>query len=204
MRILSYSQPEGNNGLCSTTHISATSTHAYFIFNAFNALFFCLCYSLVSWLLPLAPRDDGCRDALTKFLCGRFFPECDRTQRLLIPTPIGTFQLPIVLPRLPCRSICHNYARTCDPMLKYMSTASQLPSTDSRAAIFFACFAQNLAANCTSQLLSPPLRNCDGKLKTLDWTIFPLCQPALVPTISLRCATLSMTRPYVRVVICVL
>ncbi len=146
----------------------------YFVVNLLTAFFLCLCCSLVSWLLPLAPRDDGCLDALTKFLCGRFFPQCDRTQRLLISTPTITFQLPIVLPRLPCRSVCRNYARTCEPMLKYMATASQLPSTDPQTATLFACFAQNLAANCTSQLLSPPLRNCDGEITNIGLDDCPI------------------------------
>jgi hypothetical protein len=80
--------------------------------------------STISWLLPLAPRDDGCRDALAKFLCGRFFPQCDRTQRLLIPiSPTITYPLPIVLPRLPCRSLWR------DVLCGAKGSASDQPAT---------------------------------------------------------------------------
>jgi hypothetical protein len=122
----------------------------------------------LAFIIPLVPVADGCRDALTLFVCSNVFQRCDRTQKIVSYLPYV-----VPLPQLPCRSVCFSYASKCGRTLSFIN-ASAAATADPAARRLFSCLLESLTPQCTAQSFQPPVVDCAGNVIVPgadDWPI---------------------------------
>ena len=110
------------------------------------------------FLFPLAPRDNGCRDSLAKWLCTSSFPACDTSSSMAVSAFVS---IPLVLPRSPCKSVCTDYNSNCASLLAtFAGIAATAATSDPTTAANLACLSSTFTANCSSRAKVPPTFSC--------------------------------------------
>jgi hypothetical protein len=85
---------------------------------------------------------------------------CDLSQQLVVPGVVPR-RLALPLPRLPCRGVCDEYAGRCADFVSFVRQRAANASSEEERALF-GCVSAGVTPNCSSQLLTPPLRDCQG------------------------------------------
>lgn len=105
---------------------------------------------------PLIINQDGRCPQKEGFLI--FVDRCDRSQQLDVLS--RKFALP--LPRLSCRSVCTEYSSRCGDFLVFVQDRAFGVSASIEERALFGCLSGAVTPNCSSQLLNPPQRDCQG------------------------------------------